>query len=409
MKKEMIQYRFKETAAKIQNTKIDAIRMKDIVKKGVRVYDNGCIGIAGGLGDVSEEELTAKAVENLAIEIPYAFDLEAPHAEKRLLNPNPLPAKVMFEHAEGILKVLKDEFPMFDFSEKISTAEFEVQYTSSEGTDLLYQDAYFELGLVLKEKASANLFDGFIGYKGRQFDQDQFLAFNRSFLEAYNTKVDLPAEGKMPVFFAEFHELNRFLSMMVNGEKYANGASLFSGKLGETLFNDKLNVVYNLNSETAFRAFFDQEGARLPNDELPLIQKGQLLNVYADKRTAKNFDLPHTAAASGEYDGVPSLAITPLHFHTDSKDIKTALAGRPALFVLVAAGGDFTPDGGYASPVQVGFLFDGEKIIGKVPECQIRGHLNQLLGSDYIGTFDNPFYFGDYGQLQGFEMDVQKA
>jgi hypothetical protein len=43
MIKEFVTIKSKETAIKIQSSKIDAIRVKDITKKGVRVYDNGLI------------------------------------------------------------------------------------------------------------------------------------------------------------------------------------------------------------------------------------------------------------------------------------------------------------------------------------------------------------------------------
>lgn len=408
MKSELLKIRYKETAAKIQNTKIDAIRMKDIVKKGARVHNNGFIGIAGALGDVPDNELLAKAEENLSIQIPYPYEIETSHKDHRTLNANPMHSKELFEHAENILTTLSTEFEDFDFSEKIATSEFEYHYTNSNGLDLKYEDAYFELGLVLKEKSSANLFDGFLMYKGRNFNAEKFISFNRECLNAYRNSVDLPEESKMPVFFLEFSEMIGMLNRSFNGEKYATGSSLFSGKLGEQLFNSKINISQNFDSETVFRPFFDHEGCHLPNDHVPMIESGKFVNVFTDKRTATNFNLPHTGAASGEYDGTPNLAMTTLHFKTDSESIPAALGNQKAIFVVVAAGGDFTPDGSYASPVQVSFLFDGEKFIGKLPEFQIRGHLNSLLGDDYIGTFESPLYLGDHITLQGFYMDVVK-
>ncbi|NLJ59932.1 MAG: hypothetical protein GX338_03180, partial [Firmicutes bacterium] len=75
MKKEFITIREKETAARVQNTRINAVRTKNIVKKGVRVYANGNIGISGAIGEVAEETLVENAVRNLSTGICYPYPL----------------------------------------------------------------------------------------------------------------------------------------------------------------------------------------------------------------------------------------------------------------------------------------------------------------------------------------------
>jgi len=51
----------------------------------------------------------------------------------------------------------------------------------------------------------------------------------------------------------------------------------------------------------------------------------------------------------------------------------------------VADGGDYTPDGQFATPVQVAFLFDGERLLGRLPECQISGNLFDMFGAGFRG------------------------
>ena len=60
--------------------------------------------------------------------------------------------------------------------------------------------------------------------------------------------------------------------------------------------------------------------------------------------------------------------------------------------MLFASGGDFTPDGHYACPVQLAMLTGGEKFLGRVPKFAISGHLFDLFGDDFIGVSkDKPF------------------
>jgi len=408
MKKETLSIRTKETTARIRNTAIEAVRTKDIVKKAVRVYDEGKIGIGGAVGDVDERTLEQQATDNLQAGVLYPHSLET-GKDHRDLNPSPMDAQTMVQHTENVLNTLRKDFPEFSFSEAITVRETTYTMQNSEGLDLSYHDAAFELGLILKEKKSANLFDGFVVFEGRNFDPKRFWKFNREYLAAYNNPVDFPKGDKIPVFTFQSPEAKRFLMRSLNGENYATNSSLFSGKMGEKLFHEKFTLEQNRNPKESRTAFFDNEGVRMSEDRVPLIENGVLKNVFTDKETAKRYNLNHTGAAGGAYDGVPSLSTAPLRIKTDSKDIKKALKGQPAIFVVVSSGGDFTADGTFAAPVQLAFLFDGEKLLGKLEEFTMRSTIYKMYGEDYIGTFNpDTIYIGDDLQIQGYYMDIKR-
>jgi PmbA protein len=410
VKQEFITIREKEIAARIQNTRINAIRTKDIVRKGVRVYAKGTIGISGAIGQVSEDVLVEDAIQNLSTGISYPYALSKKRKDHRNYNDNPISSEELISITESVLETLRQEYADFDFSQTIYADEILMQMRNSEGLDLEYKDAYYSLELILKEKKSANLIDGFLICVGRQFDLDDFWAFNHSYLEAYRNPVALPEGEVLPVFMLAPDNLLDFLNKSLNGERFATGSSLFSGKLGEQLFSEKVTVEQNRNPSHNPGAFFDMEGVVLPEDRYALIETGKLVGVFADKKNASLYNLPHTGSASGAYDDMPTLTTAPLYFRTDSQDLKSALSGQPAILVMISSGGEFTPDGSFAAPVQVSFLFDGEKIIGKLPEFTMRSHLYKMLGEDYIGTFDNTvFYLGDFpSQLQGYYMTIMK-
>ena len=322
MKKEFITIREKETAARIQNTQINAVRTKDIVRKGARVYADGKIGISGAVGEVSEESLVGNAVQNLKTGIPYPYSLTKDNKDHRCYNNNPMSAEELLSITESVLETLRKEYSDFDFSETVSSNEVTAEMGNTEGLDLKYKDAYFSLGLILKEKASANLFDGFLMCMGREFEPDKFWAFNRSYLEAYRTPAALPEGDVLPVFVLEPDNLLGFLNRSLNGERFATGSSIFSGKLGEQLFNEKMTLEQNRNPLYNPRAFFDMEGVVLPEDRHVLIEGGRLVSVFTDKKNAKLYNLPHTGSASGDYDGMPSLSTVPLRFLTDSYNLE---------------------------------------------------------------------------------------
>lgn len=411
MKKEFITMRIKESAARVQNSEVTAVRVKDITRKGVRVYQDGKIGIAGVVGDAPEDVLLQGAMQNLNAGIAYPYPLTQNLKDHRCYNEQPMSSQELLEQAEGVLQILQKDYPDFAFSESISSIEQIVQMRNSEGLDLEYKDAVFALSLILKERATANLFDGALFCLTRNFDPDKFWDFNRSFLEAYRNKVELPEGDVLPVFMWDLSVLQSFLGRALHGERFARGSSLFSGKLGEQLFAEKVTIELNRDPATRIKPFFDTEGVVIPNDRLALVENGRLTTVLADKKTADTYGLAHTGAATGDYDDPPTIDGAhggSLSFKTDSEDIAAVLQGRPAVFALLCSGGDFTADGSFATPVQVSFLFDGERLVGKLPEFAVRSNLFRMLGEDYIGTFENTgLYFGEIQtQLQGYYMTI---
>lgn len=411
MQQEVISIRTKETTARIQASQVAAVRVKDITKKGVRVYQDGKIGIAGVVGDAPDQVLLENAVQNLSAGISYPYPLSRDLKDHRCFNQQPMPAQELLAQAEGILETLRKEYPDFSFSEGISTVEQMVQMRNTQGLDLEYRDAFFSLTLILKEKSSANLMDGALVCLSRRFDPEKFWAFNHPFLEAYRNKVALPEGEKLPVFMTDLGVLLRFLGRNLHGERFATGGSLFSGGMGKQFFSEKVTIHLNRDPKQMVSPFFDTEGVVLPGDKLPVFENGRLTAVLTDKKTAQTYGLPHTGAATGDYDDPPTIDGDngrALSFQIDSSNIPEVLQGRPAILAFLCSGGDFTADGSFATPVQVGFLFDGERIIGKLPEFAIRSHISKMLGEDYLGTFsDNQFYFGDVpGQIQGYNMTI---
>src|SRR5690554_4597284 len=133
--------RIKESAARVQNSEVTAVRVKDITRKGVRVYQDGKIGIAGVVGDAPEDVLLQGAMQNLNAGIAYPYPLTQNLKDHRCYNEQPMSSQELLEQAEGVLQILQKDYPDFAFSESISSIEQIVQMRNSEGLDLEYKDA----------------------------------------------------------------------------------------------------------------------------------------------------------------------------------------------------------------------------------------------------------------------------
>ncbi len=386
----------KEITINIVQTEIKSIRKKDITKTGFRIYDNGYIGVAGAIGKADDAELEKRAIENLKLQIPYSYEPSSNHAEQVDYRKEILSDEEFVKELEELLSILRDEFPDFIFSNNISIQEMDTRIVNDKGLDLIHKDRFVSTEFVIKEKSSVNVFDAFAAFGDREYSREKILEIIRETLTSYKNQVKLPAEGKLPVVFMA----NDGLPLMkiigeLNGYKVGTGASLFKDYIGEKRFNDSFTLYQSAEEEDiSGYAFFDAEGVVNKNYRYALIENGKIISPYTDKKTASQFNLPLTGSASAEYDKVPSLAARYFKVASSGKTLKELLNGQLAVAVLIASGGDFTAEGVFGTPVQLAFLTDGEKLIGRLPELTVSGEVYTMFGEDFIGRSEDKAFLG---------------
>lgn len=387
MIKEKYTERIREISLNITQSMVDSIRQKDIKKTGLRVYENGHIGCAGAIGDYDEKELEKKAISSLEYKIPYNSKPGESLTRREDLYSDIIPEDKIVCEIDELLALLRREQPEFIFFNKINFTECEFSLENTRGLSLSYRDKYMDFSLVFKEKASVNVFDGGVGFRGRRYNQIQIINAVNDICNAYKNKVELPKEGILPVVFSadDTSPLGKFLTDL-EGNKFGSNSSLFSGKLGQRLFSENFTLYQTNNPKDLPVSFFDTEGTVNENYRYTLVDRGVLMAPYTDKRTAGKYNLPLTGAASGEYDGAPVLGRPSLMIKESEKTARELLNGEMGIFVLVASGGDFTPEGNFGTPVQLALLFDGERFVGRLPELNITASVFDMFGESFIGV-----------------------
>jgi len=410
MIKEKYIRRVKEISINVVQTEIESIRKKDITKTGLRVYENGFIGIAGAVGKANEAELEKRAIENLKLKIPYSYKVSENLVKEVDYRREILSDKDFVKEIEELLTALRTEFPDFIFSNKIKIREVETKLLNDIGLDLTHKDRAIIIELIIKEKTSVNVFDAFAVYEDREYNKDSLLNNIRELLTAYKNEVELPLEGKQPVVFIEDDELPLMkLIDELNGYKVGTGASLFKDFIGQKKFSENFTLYQSVEEEDLTEhEFFDAEGTINEGDKYALIENGKIICPYTDKKTASQFNLPLTGSASAEYDKVPSLSPRNFKVASSNKKLKELLNGQLAIAVLIASGGDFTAEGVFGSPVQLAFLTDGEKLLGRLPELTISSELYAMFGEDYIGRSEDKAFVGQKALVFNMNVNLNK-
>ena len=133
-------------------------------------------------------------------------------------------------------------------------------------------------------------------------------------------------------------------------------------------------------------SFWDADGIVHKGDKLCYIKNGKILRGFADKRIAAKYGVECTGSAHHEYSDIPhngwvNFRITPVQ-----KTPKEILDGRLAVLPVQYSGGGFSDTGEYAMPVQMAYLTDGEKILGRLPPFTMRSNMFAMFGKDFIGV-----------------------
>ena len=405
MEKEFLKETQHTVTLNVTAGQIDSYRELEKTTGTVRVYENGCIGVAGCLGEPDEEALTAQAKEALSFGIPYPCKLEGAAEITELCDGEIIPAPELIPVMKDFLERLGAQCPKMAFSNKIRLVHGRTEYRNSLGRRLLSSGGYLSIELLGQNRGSGNLFDMIFSWQGERFDPDMILAQFKQQYDAFYTPADIEP-GRWPVV-AMPQELFATTLQHFIGDLYAAGASLLSGKLGEKAFSEKLTFCDDMNPDTSFETcFFDAEGCVAKDYRPALVENGVLKSLLTTKKTAEQYGLPNSGTANAPYDGVPSIGFHGCFLAKTAETLKELVPGK-AVFLMIASGGDTTPDGHFATPVQLAFLLEGGKLVGRLPEINVGGNFFDMLGGDYIGTvYDWPF---KKVQLAAVMMDVNKS
>ncbi|MBO4916024.1 MAG: hypothetical protein J5449_12575 [Oscillospiraceae bacterium] len=405
MEKEFIREMQSSVTLNVTAGKIDSFRQIDKTTGTVRVYENDCIGVAGCLGEPDEAELTERAKEALSFGIPYPCALEGALEKEELHEEEIIPVPEFIPVMQRFLDRLGERCPKFALSNKIMLGYQKSEYRNSLGRRLTSSGRQLAVELVVQNRGSGNLFDTFLGWAGDRFDEEALMAQFGKEYDAFYTPVDI-GPGRYPVVF-EAHSLFGAFQRHFVSDLYATGASLLSGKMGSRVFSEKLTVKDDMNPQTSHGAcFFDAEGCVGPDLRPSFVENGVLKGVLTTKKSAGVYGLPNLGTADAAYDGVPDIGFHGLYLEPTARSLGELVPGK-AVFVVIASGGDATPDGHFATPVQMAYLMENGELVGRLPAINVSGGFFELFGKDYIGAVrDDPL---KGSMLCASVMDVSKA
>ena len=393
MIKENIIIKNSNVTVAVAGSEVTSLRIIEEYKKGYRVYENGLIGISGSEDKTSDEIMWKKAIDNLANEVTYPYPVTSNINHNIRCVENQMTNKEFFESVKHLIATLSKRFPDFIFSNMISMEETTTILTNECNTHLENYDKFYHIAIIVKDKSSSNVFDATIAYDTRRFNEEEIVKNAELILAPYHNVVDI--EDGEYVVFGNIYEFGRKLITDLAADSCMSGSSMFSNKIGQKIFSEKFTLFADRNPASAIAvSFFDDEGTVNENFRYPLIKEGVFIGPSTSKRDAFKYNLPNTGQAEGQYDGLPSVSPYNVLVAKNDMTIAEITKNQKGVLIAVASGGDATPTGEFSTPVQLGYLVENGKIIGRLPEINVSGNLFRMFNEDYVGMPRDNFTIG---------------
>lgn len=404
MEKEYIVKKTSSLSINVVATEVESLRKVVETTSTVRAYDNGCIGVAGQIGEDNAADLENQAVENLSSGIAYPCELTQNVTKSVDSRKNIVDTNHFVQIARDLLTELKKEVPDFLFSNKIQYHERETTYRNSQNTSLFYAGNEMDIVLCVKSKASANIMDFAYALALDNYDKQKTVSDIKALCAAYLNDVPLE-DGKYTVVAEQSLFFGNCIEHLF-GENYATGASLFKDKLGQRILSDKFTLELDRTNDLNLE-FFDAEGSFATQNENVLVDKGTFARVLANKKIADQYSLPRACCSSAAYDSIPSAGASGAAIRNTADRIEDLLGNEKAIYILDASGGDMTSSGDFATPCQVALLVENGKFVGRVPQINLFGNVNDFLGKDFVGASNKGLFENDF-RLAVAKMNVTK-
>lgn len=384
-----------ETGTRIQvqfdSGKLTNIEQLSDTDLSLRVINESKLGITGTTKPSGADELLAEAKVSSQYGEKATFSF--PKTTKTVKEVKTFSDSVadtsiekIISDAQGAVEKLAQNSPGFIPRFLIATWSWDqTRLINTAGTDLVKSGTHVDKGIDASRIVEGDFFEVAEMGEGRKWE--------KSFTELadilgekirWGKRIVPLGSGPFTVVFPPktVETLLEYFGLAVNGREVNDKSSRFAGKLGQTLFDPRINLInsaiedFRPNSEP-----FDDEG--VPTGKMSLVAKGILRNFIYDLGEAGRAKVKSTG--SGTRHSVflkPGPAVNNLIFAGGTKPWQKILSGiKKGILAnaFVGHGQGNIHNGDFSLGLELGYLIDNGEIVGRVKGAGLAGNVFDLL------------------------------
>ncbi len=391
------------TTVKTEGSQITSHRKSEIIRHGVRRFENQKVFQTSRLGEANQDRLIADTKEfgGLGTIHDYGF---APEASEHRTS-HSVDSSALTSYTEA-LSYLNAKYPDYIFSGQCSVTNKTLSLSSNYGVDLSTQSGLVDWYFLFQKKGSGNMMDGFLYGSSPKDSILQSVQAQEDYLKI-GDKIEKIQSGKYPVLLVEEKSPLKKLLESFHLNKYSDSSALYSGKLKSKLFSDKVTIFDSgYDPAHAQFSFFDGEGV-VRSTDLKLIDAGIFTSTISDLRFSKKYAGQSTGNGLRVYNRGVNVDFKNLRIKKGLRPWKEIISHLPVCIVAaVTAGGDSNDLGEFSSPVQIGYVYRFGELVGLAPQITIKTSIEQYLDKNLIDISSDGFTEDHSSGCVISEMDV---
>ncbi len=382
-----------------EGNRLKQLESSQSVGTALRLWREGCPGLAVAYGQVTPRTLVDKAIAITELNDPQIIEL-AP--SRRSIHPDTgksLPIEDLIDLGRDAIAKIRDFYP-----ETICSAELECEtetttLINSQGLYCQYTETSlsYSVGVELvRGEDFLGIYDG--EYSKDQLDSDRVIKDILQRLHWAQTNASA-LTGKVPVLFTANAAtlLWDTVMMALNGKQVLEKSSPWSENKGELVMSPLLTMSQQPSIEP-YSCPFDDEGTATQN--LNLITQGRLDNFYCDRFVGRELGIGTTGngfrPSLGSY---PTPSLVNVIFEPGNgslKDLIKQLDNGIIVDQILGSGADISGD--FSINVDLGYRVTNGEVVGRVKDTAIAGNVYTVLkkiialGNDnsWNGSFYTP-------------------
>ncbi len=295
--------------------------------------------------------------------------------------------------AEKMINEIKSVFPEINIDMGISSSTGAVRLINSRGVDVSYRESYYGLSL----SCSYTLPNGtrIETYESRsELKPVDCSGLTKILIDKIEKALNVQKieSGMYPVVFPPqaFGRLLGFIASGFSGVSVWKGVSPFAGKMGEKIFSESFTMTDNPFIENSpFNVPFDGEGVSVSKNFL--IRNGVIETFINDLKYSERLGLIPTGNASRGYSSLPSPSFHGIAVEPGEKSFEEIISGIDKGIIaeqFIGLGQSNTLTGEFSANMDLAYLVEKGKIIGRIKDCMISGNIIDLMKGEFTVSKD---------------------
>lgn len=371
--------------------KLKQIEVSQVRGRALRIWYNGCPGVAVAYGDFNPDDLIDKALSIAQLNEPETIYLNSKNRiifQEKFTRFN---LEQLINEGRRALDLIKYSFP-----DAISSLDIEIEtetttIVNSQGLYCQYTDHNISSSLgveLVKDEDFLGIYDGTYARDNLSLDDVIKNIFTRLQWAKNNTQIKTK---KMPVLFTNnaVTILWEIISEALNAKKIIDKSSPWCESMGKQVISPLISISQQADFQP-YNCPFDDEGT--PCQNYDLIQQGKIANFYGDFKSALQLGINPTGngfrPSLGAYPAPDLVNMVVAEGADNFMDMVKSM--EYGLIIDQVLGNEADISGDFSLNVDLGYLVRRGEIIGRVKDTMVTGNIYQSLqnithvGNDHV-------------------------